>query len=74
MVTHQPLKLRVGGSSPPGGTMRYTVESAIACIERNGGAVARGTKVVTAKSPGIRVWGAIDYLVNQHNYAYVQSA
>jgi hypothetical protein len=45
----------------------YTIETARACIERNGGKC--GVKSIEHSSPGLRVLGAIDYLVKQ-GYTY----
>lgn len=45
---------------------KFTVESAIARIERQGGKV--GGNTIQIKSPGLKVWSAIDFLVNFHKY------
>ncbi|KKN14683.1 hypothetical protein LCGC14_0993710 [marine sediment metagenome] len=44
----------------------YTIESAKACIIRNGGQV-KG-EVIIIKSPGIKVRGAIDFLTRYKGY------
>ena len=44
----------------------YTTETAKACIIRNGGQV-RG-ELITIKKPGIKVWGAIDFLTRYKGY------
>ena len=46
----------------------YTVETARACIERNGGKC--GAKSISHPAPGLKVLGAIDYLVNRHGYTW----
>ena len=46
---------------------KYTLDSAIEKIERNGGKVARATKVIEGTF-GLKVLGAVDYLVNYHGY------
>jgi hypothetical protein len=46
--------------------MKWTIEKAIACINRNGGTVA--DKGILLNNPGIRVLGCIDYLVNHCGY------
>ena len=44
----------------------YTIETAKACIIRNGGQV-RG-EVITIKKPGIKVLGAIGFLTKYKGY------
>lgn len=46
--------------------MRWTKDEAIAAIRRNGGTVS--DKGITIPRAGIRVLGAIDYLVNHCGY------
>ena len=41
--------------------MKWTIESAKACISRNNGTIA--DKGITILRPGIKVLGAIDYLL-----------
>lgn len=50
--------------------MKYTVDSAIARIERNKGKI--GGKVINISDCGIKVWGAVDFLVNHHGYTVVK--
>ena len=45
---------------------RYSVEKAREMVEKNGGKC--GVKTVRHSCPGIKVLGAIDYLVNHCNY------
>lgn len=44
--------------------------TAKACLKRNG--VDVKGKDITLKRAGIRVWGAIDYLVSKHKYNYMK--
>jgi len=46
--------------------MKWNIKSAEACILRNGGKV-KDRKIAIAKA-GLKVWGAIDYLVNYNKY------
>lgn len=48
--------------------MKWEKETAKAAIERNGGVVAG--KQVKHPFPGLKLWGAIDYLVNQHGFTF----
>ena len=47
---------------------KYTEEKARQMISKNGGSV--GAKTVNVRLPGIKVLGAIDYLVNYHGYRF----
>lgn len=49
--------------------MTWTIESARACIERNGGKVTG--KAIDMPLPGLRCLGAIDYLC-KHGYRWVR--
>jgi hypothetical protein len=40
------------------------------CLKRNG--IDVKGKSITLKRAGIKVWGAIDYLVNNHKYSYLK--
>jgi hypothetical protein len=44
----------------------WTIESAKRCIERNKGKIK--DKKITIAKLGIKVLGAIDFLINYHNY------
>lgn len=45
-------------------------EQAIARIEKNGGQV--GGKVIEIENPGLKVIGAISYLVNFHGFRWAE--
>ena len=49
---------------------KWTLKSAIANIQRNGGGVDPFANVVTHPQPGIKLWGVIDYLCNTHNFTH----
>ena len=49
---------------------KHSIESAIARIERSGGAVAKTTEVIEHNTPGLRVLGTIDFLVNHHGFSW----
>lgn len=49
---------------------KWSVASATACVERNGGKV--GVKQVSHDTPGLKVLSAIDYLVNHCGYMWVR--
>ena len=49
---------------------KWTVLKAISMINRNGGHV--GEKMIRHQNPGLKVLGAIDYLVNHHGYTWVR--
>ena len=53
---------------------RWTVESAKACIQRNGGHVSGGLLVgqIRCNRPGLKVLSAIDFLVNHHKYIWMK--
>jgi len=46
--------------------MKWTLESAVECIKRNGGMVA--DKGIFYQNPGIKILGAIDFLVKYCGY------
>jgi len=48
---------------------KYTIDTAIEKIERNGGKVAKSTKVIEGTF-GLKVLGAVDFLVNYHGYRW----
>ena len=48
--------------------MRWTLETARQKLERNGGRVTAG--FVTHPRPGLKLLGAIDYLVNHCGYRF----
>ncbi len=50
--------------------MKYTVESAMKRITANGGKV--GGKAIEADKPGLKVIGAISFLVNKHGYNWAE--
>lgn len=47
---------------------KWTLETASAMINRNGGRV--GGKSIQHDHAGIGVWGAIDYLINVHGFKH----
>jgi hypothetical protein len=47
---------------------KWTIETAKASLLRNGADI-KG-KQITMKRAGIRVWGAIDYLINKHKFSF----
>lgn len=47
----------------------WTVEDAVRCITRQGGEVRTGT--IKMETAGIKVLGAIDFLVHKHNHMWV---
>lgn len=55
-------------------TGKWDEMTAVSMCSRNGVKVAVHSKVISeAKNSGIRVWGAIDYLVNHCGYSLVRS-
>lgn len=48
----------------------WDLKSATECVSRNGGSV-RDNRVTAPKRPGIKVWGAIDYLVNHQKHTVI---
>jgi len=48
--------------------MKYTEDKAVSMIKRNRGKV--GLKTIRCTTPGIKVLGAIDYLVKRHKYTW----
>ncbi|MCK5641732.1 MAG: hypothetical protein KAJ19_13100 [Gammaproteobacteria bacterium] len=51
-------------------TGKYDEVTAVACLKRNG--VDVKGKLITLKRAGIKVWGAIDYLVNNREFSYMK--
>lgn len=51
---------------------RWEIHTAKTMIERNRGGVYLHSKKITHESPGIKVLGAIDYLVNHHGFKLVR--
>jgi hypothetical protein len=49
---------------------KYTVESASKRITANGGKI--GGKVIEIEKPGLKILGAISYLVNKHGYHWAE--
>lgn len=49
---------------------KWDLETAKACLARNGVTVSGGN--ITFKRAGIKVWGAIDYLVHVHKFSYIK--
>jgi len=49
---------------------RWTIDTAKACIQRNKGRVGQGQ--IRAINPGLKVLGAIDFLVNFHKYTWMR--
>ncbi len=49
---------------------KWTKETAVACLLRNNIPCAGG--MINLKRAGIKVWGAIDYLVNVHGFSYLK--
>jgi serine kinase of HPr protein (carbohydrate metabolism regulator) len=50
---------------------KWTVDTATSAIERNGGTVT-DDRVIVLRSPGNRLLGAIDFLVNHHKHRWVR--
>jgi hypothetical protein len=51
--------------------MRYTKESALKMINRNRLRIYNNDIYIPiGRIVGIKLWGAIDYLVNQHGFIY----
>jgi hypothetical protein len=50
---------------------KWDVVSAVACIKRNRGRVSKDKKI-THPGPGIKVLGAIDYLVHYQGFYYMK--
>lgn len=46
---------------------KWNIESAKKCIERNKGKIK--DKKISIASPGIKILGAIDFLVNYHGFS-----
>jgi len=49
---------------------KYDVASAVACIKRTGGKVTKKGHISHPK-PGLKVLGAIDFLVNHNKYKFI---
>jgi len=49
---------------------QWTEKTARQLITRTGGAFA--DKQVSHPKPGIKVWGALDYLIKKHKYIFVR--
>ena len=49
---------------------KFTVKSATARIENNGGKI--GGKVIDIEKPGLKVLSAISYLVNHEGYSWAK--
>jgi hypothetical protein len=49
---------------------KYTEATAKALLKRHGLEI-KG-KAITLKRAGIKLWGAIDYLCNNHKYTYMK--
>lgn len=49
---------------------KWNIETAKACIFRNGGKIS-GKKITIGKA-GLKVWGAIDFLINYHKYSRIE--
>lgn len=56
------------------GKQKYTIRSASKRIERARGKVkgVGKTKNITCSMPGLKILGAIDFLVNHHHYYWVR--
>lgn len=49
---------------------KYTVEAASEVIHRNGGLIK--DKTIIHKAPGLKVLGAIDFLVNHNKFIWLK--
>ena len=47
---------------------KWNIQTASECIKRTGGSVSRSR--IVHSHPGLKVLGAIDYLVNTHKYTF----
>lgn len=47
--------------------MKYTLERAIKRV-KSGGHKVGDQSIDISGTPGIKVWGALDYLIKHHNY------
>ena len=47
---------------------KWTIETAAACIKRTGGKITK--KKIVHKKPGIKVLGAIDYLIHYQKFFF----
>lgn len=52
--------------------MKYELDSARRMVEKTGGSLSISNKHVTHPRPGIKILGAIDYLVKVHGYVRVR--
>jgi len=50
---------------------KWNLETACATINRNGGKISTEKKI-TIKAPGIKILGAIDFLVNHCGYTWAK--
>lgn len=51
---------------------KWEEKTARACLVRNGINVKGRQITLSVKGVGIKVWGAIDYLCNEHKYSYMK--
>jgi hypothetical protein len=51
---------------------KWTEETAKSCLKRAG--IDVKGRQLTLKRAGLKVWGAIDYLCNHHQYSYMKES